>query len=1546
MKMKKTRRITLIVLALALALLATLVTVAFAENERAEQSAVGSYTAPDGAWQPTDPAIAYAIFASEEDYLKANDPITTSTNALIDLNVVRANKVAYFVLFADVSYKNGDPMLTKGQDVTFNLGGKKLTSSTNIKLSTVSDAAKLAFKNGFIVNSYQLQLHRGSEFRMENVNYTGSQFGYNSGSSVIHVKDCTLTLSNSMPIYLGPNANTPDTAELLFENTDIILTSSSIATNATTTNDLKNNGIITFFFNESLKLNWRVIFDSESSLTCPNMKETPNWLSVRASKDVPAGSVPTVIFEKGFTFDAVSTPNFTYTARPNGETVYYDGNSQDAIKAEFIVADPGMREKCGEWAIASDDNGLFTFVTPIWTWAMYESETAYVQGADPIAASEEATLSYAQLNAYSDYYLRMFSSVTLGVGADEAWLKGAGSVTIDLNSNELTLDSAIFAASGAGKSVTVKNGTLNLTKNAEVTSLNTVTLDKVTVNAVALSVSDGSSLNLSHSKLNLSSANPVVISGNAALSFAATEVILTSPELNAGEDHNAIFSVNAASGDKITVRLDKQSVVTAPAAQSACWLALNSTEALTAETVKITMESGFTFGSNIVPDFKFLSVGSTSELVDMSNTAAANMIVVLPGTDNALSNFELITVSDGMCIFDTLAWELFTSEEAFLAGEKSIFGSSSLAISNADIQGFKGTYLRIYKTVNYYTSSGENMLVAGQKLVIDLCGNTLTTSNKVRVCVANTKADLTVKNGTFVNENQLQIDRKASFVLDNIVYTGRQFGYNSGGSYIHVKDSTLTLSGSMPFYFGPHDKGIESAKALFENTDIILTSNGIATSAATTNNTSLSNNAIFTIYYNEDYACNWRITIDANSSLSCPNMKGAPVFLSVLSSKVIPEGQVPTVLIEDGAAFSLAGMPAMTYTSKNPNTSGYVDAGAEDSTLCAVKRVEPGTETEVQGTLFANPTDVDGIYSITTKKDYSGNTAWYCYDGSAIIKGAKIQLVEGVEGPVLSLSAMRAFPAGSRIEFMCDLTVYVGTEKYLNNFANDLTLDLGGNTLYCDVRIDFGYHDGTSWRVSRFTIKNGKLISNVQDNLIFGLPTETGSVTISDMEIIHTAKTHSTVHTYNGSVYIYNSTFNTTTSVFTPEATGAYPEFVMDNVTVTSGSTAVVLGVNGLTSGYKYVITNCNFVSVPVAIRIYNANGSTAANTLSITVSGCRINSSAEPISVESAIPGTVTVALSDVWLSRAVSLASHHVLELAKGQIMMSLSNSEYAYRVAAIELPMRANLKLYSDLKLYFYIPTDTTVTSFTVAGVTYKISELTEKVELYGKGEHYVICIAELTPDTAAEVVWYDLEFVEDGAIHTATAGYSVIDYISALLNTDYSYSVKRLACATAEYIAAAYAYAGTDNAELAALRKQAVYIANIPAVKEATSEGLTLGAASAAISTVQLDLGATMKLRLNLNPSYTGSLKVMDTEYIVTAGKVGELTYVDLTLTAYEMYSERITVTVGQEGGSFTLADYAASISENTALPLTDRALVAAFFNYCAYADEYEQLANSN
>jgi hypothetical protein len=188
-------------------------------------------------------------------------------------------------------------------------------------------------------------------------------------------------------------------------------------------------------------------------------------------------------------------------------------------------------------------------------------------------------------------------------------------------------------------------------------------------------------------------------------------------------------------------------------------------------------------------------------------------------------------------------------------------------------------------------------------------------------------------------------------------------------------------------------------------------------------------------------------------------------------------------------------------------------------------------------------------------------------------------------------------------------------------------------------------------------------------------------------------------------------------------------------------------------------------------------------------------------------------------------------------------------------------------------------------------------------------------------------------------TAEVGYSIITYINTLLESEYSHLVKKLAVSAAEYIASAYEYADKTSDKLDELRSSEIYALYLTEITAPENKESGIGGTNAAIRSAHLDLGATMKMRFNLQPSFKGTLKLEGTTYDVALGKVGEVDYILIEMSAYDMYDEVIEISGDGFTGEYSLSEYVSSIISDDGVSEKDKKLVLTFYKYTECANAY-------
>jgi hypothetical protein len=229
--------------------------------------------------------------------------------------------------------------------------------------------------------------------------------------------------------------------------------------------------------------------------------------------------------------------------------------------------------------------------------------------------------------------------------------------------------------------------------------------------------------------------------------------------------------------------------------------------------------------------------------------------------------------------------------------------------------------------------------------------------------------------------------------------------------------------------------------------------------------------------------------------------------------------------------------------------------------------------------------------------------------------------------------------------------------------------------------------------------------------------------------------------------------------------------------------------------------------------------------------------------------------------------------------------------------------------------------------------------------GGMEYAIVSYENILPSDAIEAVDYTLTFMKDGLLHTATVGYSVTDYVEALLSTDYSRYAKVLAVSAVEYIRCAYIYTGKDYRDIYDLLLSDAYNEFLPEGEKIEDTSADLSSIAFAVKSVQLNLSSTMKVRINITESYTGTLSVSGNSFEVVGGLVGDLDYIEITLPAHRLYDEVFTILAENTTVEYSVYDYVSRVTADEGLDESVRDLLLAFYTYTACADRYESIANA-
>lgn len=541
---------------------------------------------------------------------------------------------------------------------------------------------------------------------------------------------------------------------------------------------------------------------------------------------------------------------------------------------------------------------------------------------------------------------------------------------------------------------------------------------------------------------------------------------------------------------------------------------------------------------------------------------------------------------------------------------------------------------------------------------------------------------------------------------------------------------------------------------------------------------------------------------------------------------------------------------------------------------------------------------------------------------------------------ILTCEDIKKIPEGATIYFHRDLT-YDSTgssssDGRLSGYKNGITYDLNGFTfIFSGYRFQFE---------KSFTFRNGTVDCNGTTTIPFmGNPGAGKVAAFLNVDLVIDkpgSGVYSIFNPYSGAVSFIGGSIKASTSqtVFSFTNT-TYHALTLENTEVTAGALISTAYVAGISDEYSIKSTTLNLSDSVLTIT---GNCTSASNTIKLNITDSKVSAVAL-VKADAVNANLAEVTVSESYFTAEPVVSSVcGTLAFANKNKLILIDDEIYGFRVTGVRVDLKANLLLESDFTVQFLVPEGSNIISVEIGGVVYTVSEVSDTL-LYDGTTFKLIAVSGILPGEAADAIELKIVYTEDGVTHTANATYSVLNYVNTLLNTDYSRYIKAMAVAAVEYIAETYDYLGkAEPAALTALMESSNYKANVPESVAAVGGSTDFGNASTVLEKANLDLGATMKLRFTIKAGYTGTLTVGDAQYTVNNGMVGDVNYIELELAAHELFDKVIEVKADGVSGTYCLAEYAAYIATSSE-SLDDKALVSAFYTYCAYADAYADVA---
>ena len=1502
--------------------------------EPEEVQTVGLYTAPSGAWNPLSeenagnyPGISFATWASKQAYLDGEAPVAWYQ----DLDRTKDNYKQYFTddvfegvefiqCYEDVAASTAVANklnLPNGVRLEINLGGKTLTTSAEWVINSQSGAyPNSLFKmcDGKITVTgarTNFRCREDGTVIFDNVYYdatgnTSVEFYVDVGSELVVFEDSLLKLSPTCQFGLAANWSVPHNQYFIFKNTDVVQIGA-----------VKPLFTVTQVSSSSRENNWTIIFDKDSSVT----RDSNDWVSLNGSNK-PFSYVQGLYFEVGCEISPEAMPAYDMQYSNNGSTANanttggyleiavikpVDGGIQYTLPTENTIPTvSGMNAPIGREAGAFDA-AAFSAKVKSETYcskAGWKLEDISDSELKRLAAIEmwkpESDTSYAVWATESDYLEGMaplFYTNSPDLLTENIATLGDG-VTYKTEYADAVPGYVVLFANVENKTAAIYVGN---------TQKLTIDLNGCTVTSTAgFTVGDATAASLDAS-LKLINGNLVLASG-AVTSASGTELNFEQITLTVTNTAQAAL-LDKSAGDvtytDCTVNLENANAGFDLAGGTVQFIGTDINQSVAAEAPLFWVSTANT-ESRVFLD-------KTSTVIRDGNLYAG----VLSAVENSVS-FALY-LEDGIVVSKNAVPDFTDGEGAF----DVVLVASDLSSKYTDpyFVVTDGNYKLIGDVSSY---AAAELDPENPRAFLQIWEDALDTGNAKTPFTKNDGAvikifrDTDMKLGCTYLDYDLTIDLNGK-ELRSTAGTSLQLGVDRSGYWEADRDirfissegrGTLTFAGSVnqPLQARP------GTNVYFENLDIsfvnyifndggaqlihfkncsitspnagkyIISRDGLgATSANYQRHVVFDGSTVTGIGIVTIWA-----TIADKSGYVVTFMNGCTVDNTKPLIRVTNNVRPNTALPDPAIVRTLNIDIDTRFTSISTVFGEHGDIAAQAHSLEVSYYADIQDYTSI-GTALSNDSLIflgDGTYySIADEKTADLSAFAYAYAAKGEIKVAVSKELDADDNVFVTLDDIKALPAGTTLTLLSDLVLDPAGSDPTARYADGLVFELSGNTL--TFKESFELY-GTS-----VTFRGGSLYAADVEGALFTVGAESLVLTLDAVSVDADAL------------------------VMTEYSTGMRIELNVTDSTLELLSELITLQ---NASDYDAGEDSINVLltdSKVKATALVSADAAPAAPLVHFTVSECFF--SAEP---------TADAAVADVTLGQ--------------GERAMSITGLDgYAWRVTVFDVKLKASIFIESDFGIKFYIPEGTNITAITVAGVPYTVADITD-TEVYDGVTYKWILVENILPSDAAEVIDITVVFTKDELSHTEDTGYSVIDYIKALLNSDKTLKLKQLGVAACEYVSAAYAYADKTNSDLAALMASEQYVlyAGDAYVAEAGTDDTS--ALAAVIEGAQLELNAIVKIRFNLVAGYTGTLVINGREFAIENGTYGGNTYVSLSLPAYELCDE-LAISADGLSGTYSLEKYAAAIaSGDVAATPDEQALVAAFYSYCRYAEAYRAL----
>ena len=597
---------------------------------------VGDYVPVPDVWQPASD-VAYALWGSEEEYLKGKEPKAQFTSTTINVNDL-ANG-GYVHVYKEITGTTAQIKISESfATLIINFAGNK-AKIAGVNIAHDSERSfTLILKNGVVTNTGNIQ-GRGqdSTFIIENVHWIhnyiaggNSAMGHGNSLTKWIFRNCQLDfVQNNVFFFIGTNPPKATVNELRFENTDINVLGTVHST----------YGLFSIRAHSSLTNNFVITLDKNSSLN----GNVPLLASCVENATQSFGAPQMILIEEGFTASTDALINFKYmqTERLEGNTVSAPTltDANDEI-CNIIGVKPGA-QTTGKYTysfVKSGDGYVLTmYEIGVWVpsgntyFAVWESFESFANGDAPLG-EYSGELTGAALTMAKNTYVRFYKDVVSSARVD---INGDGfDCTVELGGNSWAINGGLFISGNS--TLVIKNGTFNHNAKEVFSKPNsTLIFDSLTINVSAadyvLYGACGKLVEYRACVINLNNANNsfFLAGDNKGADFTLNFV---DTDINVNKSlYRSLFYVLQQGGGynaKWTVNLDAKTYVGGTAALNSFITLQESFSSGGAisfvNTQHFNIENGFTLGKNALIN---LSV-YTLIPVDAAASAAENKEVL------------------------------------------------------------------------------------------------------------------------------------------------------------------------------------------------------------------------------------------------------------------------------------------------------------------------------------------------------------------------------------------------------------------------------------------------------------------------------------------------------------------------------------------------------------------------------------------------------------------------------------------------------------------------------------------------------------------------------------------------------------------------------------------------------------------------------------------------------------------------------------------------------------------------------------------------------